>query len=199
MALVSGRRSSLNPYAPLFIPAAVRQVEDFSPAWWDLVTTSTWFRDYWLSQHREQDIWGEDDVVGMLPDSIDVGVDEDILNMEAQFEEFLQSSEGRDYYGSKATVGITVNGNQETLRKNLGMPKGVPMFPREATKNWEKPAKIVSQRCSPRFIQQPRWSLARALVRSLISWHYCSMPKDISCPFPFPSLLYRAGFAISCT
>lgn len=105
MALVSGGRSRLNPNAAPFIPAAVRQVEDFSPEWWNLVTTSTWFKDYWLSQHQGDDIFGEEengnDVVGLLPDTIDLGVDEDILNMEAQYEEFLQSSEPRDYYGGK--------------------------------------------------------------------------------------------------
>lgn len=95
MALVSGRRSALNPNAPVFIPASMRHVEDFSPEWWNLVTTSTSFRDYWISQHQGDDIFGEesDDVADLLPDTIDLGVDEDILNMEAQFEEFLQSSE----------------------------------------------------------------------------------------------------------
>lgn len=114
MALVSGGRSTLNPNAPLFIPAAVRQVEDFSPEWWNLVTTATWFRDYWLSQHQGEDMFGEEDngsdVVELLPDTIDLGVDEDILNMEEQFEEFLQSSEAHDYYGSKAAKGISENG-----------------------------------------------------------------------------------------
>jgi hypothetical protein len=64
MALVSGGRSTLNPNAPLFIPAAFRQVEDFSPEWWQLVTTSTWYHDYWLSQHQGEDGFyenGEDD------------------------------------------------------------------------------------------------------------------------------------------
>lgn len=95
MALVSGRRSALNPNAPVFIPASMRHVEDFSPEWWNLVTTSTSFRDYWISQQQGDDIFGEesDDVADLLPDTIDLGVDEDILNMEAQFEEFLQSSE----------------------------------------------------------------------------------------------------------
>lgn len=99
MALVSGGRSTLNPNAPLYIPAFVRQVEDFSPEWWNLVTTSTWFRDYWLSQNQVEDFFtgddgfGDNDVIDLLPDSIDLGLDEEILNMEAQFEEFLQSSE----------------------------------------------------------------------------------------------------------
>nr|XP_043619165.1 protein EARLY RESPONSIVE TO DEHYDRATION 15 [Erigeron canadensis] len=97
MALVShGQGSTLNPDAPLFIPAAVRQVEDFSPEWWHLVTTSTWFHDYWLTQHQEDGFYnGNDsdttDIVDLLPDSIDT--DEDTLSMEAQYEQFLLSSE----------------------------------------------------------------------------------------------------------
>ncbi|KAL8459977.1 hypothetical protein ACS0TY_031764 [Phlomoides rotata] len=163
MALVSGGRSSLNPNAPLFVPAAVRQVEDFSPEWWNLVTTATWFRDYWLNEQHGEDVFGEwnddeNDVIGLLPDSIDLGVDEDILNMEEQFEEFLQSSEAHDYFGSKATRGITENGvgkNAGALVKTLSMPKERGAM-REGVKNWEKPAKIMSPRCSPRSIQQPR-------------------------------------------
>jgi hypothetical protein len=38
--------SSLNPDAPLFIPAVLLQVEDFSSQWWDLVTITSWFRDH---------------------------------------------------------------------------------------------------------------------------------------------------------
>ncbi|KAK6945209.1 hypothetical protein RJ641_026311 [Dillenia turbinata] len=105
MALVSGGRSTLNPDAPLYVPAAIRQVEDFSPEWWQLVTSSTWFRDYWLSQHPEEDIFcgtiedddnNDDDIVNMLPDIIDLDACEDFLNMEAQMEEFIQSSETRE-------------------------------------------------------------------------------------------------------
>ncbi|TVT98008.1 hypothetical protein EJB05_56725, partial [Eragrostis curvula] len=44
--------SSLNPNAPIFIPAAYRQVEDYSPEWWELVKTTAWFRDHWVSQHQ---------------------------------------------------------------------------------------------------------------------------------------------------
>uniref|UniRef100_A0A7C8YP81 Ataxin-2 C-terminal domain-containing protein n=1 Tax=Opuntia streptacantha TaxID=393608 RepID=A0A7C8YP81_OPUST len=99
MALVSGR-STLNPNAPLYIPAAFRQVEDFSPEWWDLISTSMWFRNYWLGQHQETEImYGNnennfegDDVVDLLPDDIDLGVDEELLNMESQFEEFIKFS-----------------------------------------------------------------------------------------------------------
>ncbi|KAI3694499.1 hypothetical protein L1987_77464 [Smallanthus sonchifolius] len=94
MALVS-QRSTLNPDAPLFIPAAVRQVEDFSPEWWELVTTSAWFHDYWLSQQQgDDDFYGDTadscDIADTLPDSIDT--DEELLFMEAQYEQFLLSS-----------------------------------------------------------------------------------------------------------
>ena len=47
--------SSLNPEAPLFIPAALQQVEDFSPQWWDLVKSTAWFRDHWYHQHQQLD------------------------------------------------------------------------------------------------------------------------------------------------
>lgn len=99
MALVSGGRSTLNPNAPLFVPAALRHVEDFSPEWWQLVTTSTWYRDYWLSQHPEgffdhaEDDLDCDDVVDLLPDSIDFSNGDDFSSMEAQYEEFIQFTE----------------------------------------------------------------------------------------------------------
>ncbi|KAF1881422.1 hypothetical protein Lal_00023458 [Lupinus albus] len=99
MALVSGGRSSLNPDAPLYIPAAFRQVEDFSPEWWQLVTTLTWYHDFWLSQQQgDGGFYGEDgfggsDVVDLLPDAFDLDVSDDLFVMEAQLEEFLRSSE----------------------------------------------------------------------------------------------------------
>ncbi|GJY76296.1 protein early responsive to dehydration 15 [Tanacetum coccineum] len=98
MALVKQGSSTLNPNAPLFVPAAVRQVEDFSPEWWQLVTNLTWFHDYWLSQQQgENGFFGNEtsdgldssDIADMLPDSID----DDLLSMEGQYEQFLLSSE----------------------------------------------------------------------------------------------------------
>lgn len=121
---MTGGRSTLNPNAPLFIPAAFRQVEDFSPEWWQLITTSTWFRDYWLSQHQEEEILSThnaddgldvEDIADLLPDTFDFGADDDFSTMEAQFEEFIQSSETRD--GSKlshhASNGAYGNGMDE--------------------------------------------------------------------------------------
>ncbi|XP_062215591.1 protein EARLY RESPONSIVE TO DEHYDRATION 15-like [Phragmites australis] len=64
--------SSLNPNAPLFIPAAFLQVEDFSPQWWELVTTTAWFRDHWSRQHSDLDDMAEElDAADLLPDALD--------------------------------------------------------------------------------------------------------------------------------
>ncbi|XP_050114366.1 protein EARLY RESPONSIVE TO DEHYDRATION 15 isoform X2 [Malus sylvestris] len=97
MALVSGG-SRLNPNAPLFIPVALRQVEDFSPEWWQLVTTSTWYHDYWLSQQGEDGFYDNtqnevDNVADLLPETFDLDVGDDFSSLEeSQFEEFLQMS-----------------------------------------------------------------------------------------------------------
>ncbi|XP_073287323.1 protein EARLY RESPONSIVE TO DEHYDRATION 15-like [Primulina huaijiensis] len=164
MALVSGRGSVLNPNAPLFVPAAMREVEDFSPKWWNLVNTSAWFRDYWLSQQQGNDDSGEvigrfdgNDAVEFLPENIDVYVDDDILTMEAQFEEFLQSSETETDRESKQVKGMHENGfskNAEALVKNMSVTN--QRSPRDPVKQWDKPAKHVNPKGSPRFIQQPR-------------------------------------------
>jgi len=43
--------SSLNPNAPLFVPAsAYRVVEDFSSEWWSLVQTCPEFREQWVRE-----------------------------------------------------------------------------------------------------------------------------------------------------
>jgi hypothetical protein len=68
--------SALNPDAPMFIPAAFRRVEDYSPEWYELVKTTAWFRDHWYRQQQLYD--GEDDqdvedVAALLPDdSVDL-------------------------------------------------------------------------------------------------------------------------------
>jgi hypothetical protein len=65
--------STLNPDAPLFIPAAFQQVEDFSPQWWDLVTTTAWFRDHWSREHSHLDDMAEVlDAAALLPDDDDL-------------------------------------------------------------------------------------------------------------------------------
>lgn len=86
----------------MYVPAAFRQVEDFSPEWWQLVTTLTWYHDYWLSQQHDEEAYysnvedelnRSDDVLDLLPDTFDLDVDEDLSVMEAQLEEFIQFSE----------------------------------------------------------------------------------------------------------
>uniref|UniRef100_J3MNS6 Ataxin-2 C-terminal domain-containing protein n=1 Tax=Oryza brachyantha TaxID=4533 RepID=J3MNS6_ORYBR len=73
-AMAMASASSLNPNAPLYIPAAYRQVEDFSPEWWELVKTTAWFRDHWFRQHQmyeeaeEQQQQQQHDVAALLPD-----------------------------------------------------------------------------------------------------------------------------------
>ena len=102
MALVSGGRSTLNPNAPLFIPAAFRQVEDFSPEWWQLVITSTWYHDYWLSQQQGEDGFHENaedddfDIANLLLEAFEFDDDgKDFSNMETQCEQFLQFFENK--------------------------------------------------------------------------------------------------------
>ncbi|KAJ4845292.1 hypothetical protein Tsubulata_015106 [Turnera subulata] len=81
MAMVGSGRSTLNPDAPLFIPAAYRRVEDFSPEWWHLITTSSPFRDYWLAYRNFDDNYNHeeeghdfdaDDVADLLPETFDL-------------------------------------------------------------------------------------------------------------------------------
>ncbi|PHU03277.1 hypothetical protein BC332_28528 [Capsicum chinense] len=147
IALVSGGRSTLNRNAPLFIPYYARKVEDFSPECWNLVTTTTWFCDYWASQHQDEE-FGEDDfefarndVANLVPENFDLDIDENILNMESQFEESLQSSSSLPK-GSKALI------------RTLSMPK--PKSSIEPLKYYEKPTKIVSPTNNLRRIQRPR-------------------------------------------
>ncbi|KAK1325531.1 Proton pump-interactor 1 [Acorus calamus] len=57
----------------MYVPWAYRTVEDFSYAWWDLVRSSPWFRDYWLSDCFHNPIVGSDDDNGcgsFLPDDL---------------------------------------------------------------------------------------------------------------------------------
>ncbi|KAJ9544032.1 hypothetical protein OSB04_023739 [Centaurea solstitialis] len=171
MTLVSGHTSTLNPNAPLFVPAAVRQVEDFSPEWWDLVTTSTWFHDYWLSQQQGEDgFFGNrddefdfPDVADLLPDSIDT--DEETLAMESQYEQFLLSSEMErmNAYSTATLKQMSTNGLEmgtENLIRSLSLSKSMkergPKSPVEIARYWEKPAKPVSPKSRAQRIQQPR-------------------------------------------
>lgn len=164
MALVCGERSTLNPNAPLFIPAAFRQVEDFSPKWWELVKTSTWFRDYWLSQNSEDDFEGnadaDDYIANMLRGTFDLDIVEEFPTLEAQFDEMVLSSEGGGKTGWTPAPENGVEMDAKSLLKNLSvsrLPKERgPKSPVRPAKYLQKPAKYVNPKCSPRWIQQPR-------------------------------------------
>ncbi|KAJ6838424.1 protein EARLY RESPONSIVE TO DEHYDRATION 15 [Iris pallida] len=88
MSTAAVGRSTLNPNAPLFIPAAYKQVEDFSPEWWELVNTTGWYRNHWFQQHQvEESFECEDveDVANLLPDSIDLGAIDDLSSLGVDF------------------------------------------------------------------------------------------------------------------
>ncbi|KAK6928836.1 hypothetical protein RJ641_005041 [Dillenia turbinata] len=171
MALVSGGRSRLNPDAPLFIPAALRQVEDFSPEWWELVQTSKWYRDYWMSQHPEENFDGnsisdEEDVANLLPD--DLGIDEDIHNFEAQ------SVEPYWPYGAKQVMGSALYASLREMKPLNGLEmdvgammmnlnqckspnvRGSPKSPIFSAKYNDKPVQRLSPKPASRRIHQPR-------------------------------------------
>ncbi|XP_057453834.1 protein EARLY RESPONSIVE TO DEHYDRATION 15-like [Lotus japonicus] len=168
MALVSGRSSDLNPNAPLFIPAALREVEDFSPQWWELVESSTWFRDYWSSQHKEED-FGEsginstnDDVENMISETLDLGIDQEDLNfLEHEFEQLAMSHEDQEFPvrdidpndGKKPLNGL--NKDAKALLKNLE-PKSPKERGLKSPKHLEKPAQHVNIKSAPSRIHQPR-------------------------------------------
>lgn len=65
MEVMRSSSSGLNPNAPVYIPWAYREVEDFSKEWWDMVKSSPCFRDYWLrevySQQQQQKEEEEDE------------------------------------------------------------------------------------------------------------------------------------------
>ncbi|KAL5543666.1 hypothetical protein UlMin_007450 [Ulmus minor] len=176
MALVSGGSFSLNPNAPLFVPASLRQVEDFSPQWWELVKTSTWFRDYWLSQHQEEDFddsadafaVDDDNIAYMLPDSFDLGADEEeFCCREVELEKSIWfEAQGETKMTPTADKkGKRPNGLQvdaKTILKSLTVAKspieGRPKSPAGPAKYREKPSQCASPRCTvtPRRIHQPR-------------------------------------------
>ena len=73
MAVKSRRPFSyLNPHAPLFVPAAFLEAEDFSAEWWRLIHTCPAFREYWLRDCY--DCNGPDDPL-LLPDDVDDELD----------------------------------------------------------------------------------------------------------------------------
>ncbi|CAN8286994.1 unnamed protein product [Cochlearia groenlandica] len=152
MAMVSGRCSTLNPNAPLFVPASVKKVEDFSPEWWKLVTTSTWYHDYWISQNQGPDGFYDDkeaNVADLLPESFDFDDIDDCFD----YEEFDQGFNGGDIYQASSEIEV-LGKNGEIVKKSTR--KWSPRMFVESAKYVEKPAKWSNQKVTPRNIHQPR-------------------------------------------
>ncbi|XP_047072529.1 protein EARLY RESPONSIVE TO DEHYDRATION 15-like [Lolium rigidum] len=174
----------LNPDAPLFVPAAIQQVEDFSPQWWDLVKSTAWFREHWYHEHQQLDDMADslnafetadhddDDFNGLLlPDAIDDD-DQDGL--------FYGNTTSTTPQAARPTVTLTTGTLRTTptiltrftphitLNKNAVLkalvspkggdaPKGFPEKPRyteKATKYAGSPSPRGG--AAPRFIHQPR-------------------------------------------
>lgn len=80
--------SSLNPNAPMFVPAAYRNVEDFSDQWWSLVHSSPSFRDYWLREcFSESQFDISDDFDSFLDDEDFVSGDGKVTGIEGKTDE----------------------------------------------------------------------------------------------------------------
>ncbi|CAN1125341.1 Polyadenylate-binding protein-interacting protein 2 [Linum perenne] len=67
MAMVS----SLIPNAQAFVSVVYQRVEDFSSEGWDLVKSSTWFRDYYLNVNLEGS-FNDSVIANMLPEEFDL-------------------------------------------------------------------------------------------------------------------------------
>ncbi|KAL6126807.1 hypothetical protein ACLB2K_074852 [Fragaria x ananassa] len=135
--------SSLNPNAPMFVPAAYRTVEDFSTEWWALVQSSPWFRDYWLQEnfHDPQNDPFFSDVNDS--DFIDDLFDEQHYpTTTADNKKVEEEEEEKDYHKELVSLGL------------LKWPKGRAVA--KAPRFIEKAPKIVNVKVSPRAIQQPR-------------------------------------------
>lgn len=76
--------------------------------------TSTWFRDYWLSQYEEEDFEGnadddfeaDDYIAKMLPEAFDLGIVEEFPTVEAQSEEMVPLSVGERKTGSDYIINM---------------------------------------------------------------------------------------------
>ena len=158
MSTMAVASSSLNPNAPLFIPAAYRQVEDFSPEWWELVKTTAWFRDHWFRQHQLHEAAYEAAAFG-LPDDADVDVaallpddSVDLLDTDDLF------------YAPDRHVAKPAGYDLDVLRAvSLGSPRAVVGAPspraqqQQQQRHADKPAHHVGVRgAARRFIHQPR-------------------------------------------
>ncbi|PHT33961.1 26S protease regulatory subunit 7 [Capsicum baccatum] len=143
-----------------------------------------------ILQHQDEEISDDDfefagnDVVDLLPKNIDLDVDEDIVNMEAQFEEILQSS-ATEEHGIKSSLS-GVNGLPkvfEALARTLSMPKPKSPIEPPNLQELQRQRKFHQHEGQNRKItlHQPPWSM-KELVNpiSIASQIHFSMRVDIS-------------------
>ncbi|KAI3809173.1 hypothetical protein L1987_25143 [Smallanthus sonchifolius] len=124
--------SSLNPNAPMFVPAAYRNVEDFSDQWWSLVHSSPSFRDYWLRECFSESLFDiSDDFDSFLPDD----------------DSFFGDGKIRGIEEEKKVRKDLILARLTNWRKARGV---------ESPRLYEKAPKIVNVKVSPRPIHQPR-------------------------------------------
>ncbi len=100
-----------------------------------------------------------DNIADLLPDTFDFGAEEDFSHMEAQFEEFIQSSETEEVNKPSHLVMNGISGNGSAVEMDVN---ALMKFPNERgllaepAKYQEKPSKLMSPKSSLRRIQQPR-------------------------------------------
>lgn len=140
--------SSLNPEAPLFIPAAFQQVEDFSPQWWDLVKSTAWFRDHWYHQHQQLDDMADSLIAFEAEDDLPDAIDDDLLH-------------GFAVEASQPPAALKTDVVLKALSLASPNPKGGDALRSfsEKPRYTEKPTKYAGSPRSggaPRFIHQPR-------------------------------------------
>ncbi|CAL5085259.1 unnamed protein product [Urochloa decumbens] len=157
MSTMAMASSSLNPNAPLFIPAAYRQVEDFSPEWWELVKTTAWFRDHWFRQHQQHEA-AYDAALLALPDDADV-VDVAALLPDDSVD-LLDTDDlfyTPDHHHQAANKPAAVYYDLDVLRAvSLGSPMALVGAPSPRAQQ-HKPAQHVGVRgAARRAIHQPR-------------------------------------------
>ncbi|CAL9131713.1 unnamed protein product [Musa textilis] len=169
-------KSMLNPNAPLFIPMAFQQVEDFSAEWWELVKTTTWLREHWLRQRQDQETFDADeDVINLLPDSFDLGVGDESSILEAEHDDAAGDQISTAL--KKERIGNGIPSGAEAVARSLGLrsPTNGSRSILEPTKHQEKPA----QRLSPEVRPAPCHPAASLTAHSVAS--HCGKNLKSSC------------------
>ncbi|GAB4832013.1 hypothetical protein Ancab_006030 [Ancistrocladus abbreviatus] len=161
--------SSLNPYAPIFVPMAYRAVEDFSDEWWDLVHSSPSFRDYWL-----RECFQDPQTDSLSPDFDDIVLPDFDALFDSYFKKRSYNSNSMFNFAiffifycqnnllilfSKLAEEEEEEEEEEKQRGDLiclGALRWSKPRVTEAPRYFDKAPKIVNVRLSPRRIHQPR-------------------------------------------